>query len=201
MKFLIFFLTVAVFAVQLTFQASIHKKKHEKFMIFPVKNFEVLEDDILDESEKDDVKINLNNNDNDDNENDNLVLIDKNELKKLVADEKAAFETLKSVLDIPRKRHRRTPKYAQTGYGRVVSDRLDDKFGGQDWYDKAARPITHGVWHTSAGVAKSIGNAGKWTASQVNSDYKPEYYNDRGEYARAGEQFRRTGYGTPEEKN
>ena len=66
---------------------------------------------------------------------------------------------------------------------RSFSNKLDRKFCGQGWYDKAARPIIHGVYHT--GRAIRANNDAEWARAkdqfskigtgQSQTDYLKQY--------------------------
>lgn len=53
---------------------------------------------------------------------------------------------------------------------RNLSDKLDS-FKGQDWYAKGARPISHGVWHSTVGFCKEVaGNSAGATKEYYRAD-------------------------------
>ena len=83
--------------------------------------------------------------------------------------------------------------YSQNSLGRRISNNLDKRYAGgmkkHPVYEGYARPITHGVWHGTAGAVKWVGNK----FGQKN-DYKKEF-------KRAGEQFDRVGKGRPNQDN
>lgn len=47
---------------------------------------------------------------------------------------------------------------------RGFSDNLDNKYSGQSWYDKAARPIIHGTYH--AGRYLNSSNPEEWARAK-----------------------------------
>uniref|UniRef100_A0A914PX25 Uncharacterized protein n=1 Tax=Panagrolaimus davidi TaxID=227884 RepID=A0A914PX25_9BILA len=69
----------------------------KKVMLFPVKNIEVPEEAVFDESDG-----------NKSNKDENLVLVDKTDLMNLVVEENAVLDSLESVLDNQPKRYRRS---------------------------------------------------------------------------------------------
>lgn len=66
---------------------------------------------------------------------------------------------------------------------RKISDDLDAKYIGEEWYDKVFRPIIHGTYHTGRFV--NSGNKDEWSRAkdqyskfgtgQTNFEYYKEY--------------------------